>query len=125
MARPLLRRFLAGAPAAALGLLDVLGGRQRELQERYLERCGARAECRIARALVRLAHQAGQARAGEVRIDLPVLQQDLAAMTGASVHTVSRVLGVWEDQGSIETRRGVIFLCALHRLISIAEDLPA
>ena len=46
-------------------------------------------------------------------------------MTGTTLlHTVSRTLSGWEQQGLIETGRERIVVCNPHGLVSIAEDLP-
>ncbi len=38
-------------------------------------------------------------------IDFPLSRQDLAEMTGATLHTVSRTLSAWEERGLVEVGR--------------------
>jgi hypothetical protein len=42
-------------------------------------------------------------------------------MTGATLHTVSRVLSAWEDRGLVESGRQKITLRDPHRIFALAE----
>ena len=42
-------------------------------------------------------------------------------MTGTTLHTVSRILSAWEQQGLVESGRQRITLRNPHRLVEIAE----
>jgi CRP-like cAMP-binding protein len=75
---------------------------------------------RIARALLRLANQAGRTVAQGIEIDFPISRQDIAAMTGTTLHTVSRILSGREQQGLVESGRQRVLRDA-HRLMEIAE----
>jgi CRP-like cAMP-binding protein len=44
------------------------------------------------------------------QIDFPISRQDIAGMTGTTLHTVSRILSAWEDQGIVEGGRQRIVL---------------
>jgi CRP-like cAMP-binding protein len=79
-------------------------------------------ERRIAHALLRLAKQAGRKAGQGVEIDFPISRQDIAEMTGTTLHTVSRTLSAWESQGMIESGRQRIVLRDPHRLFGLAED---
>jgi CRP-like cAMP-binding protein len=78
-------------------------------------------EQRVAHALLRLAQQAGRKVESGVEIDFPISRQDVAEMTGATLHTVSRILSAWEQQGLIEGGRQRIVLRDPHRLFALAE----
>ena len=56
-----------------------------------------------------------------VEIDFPISRQDVAEMTGATLHTVSRILSAWEQQGLVEGGRQRIVLRDPHRLFALAE----
>lgn len=43
-------------------------------------------------------------------------------MTGTTLHTVSRTLGVWEQQGLIERGRQRVVVTDLEALASLAKD---
>jgi CRP-like cAMP-binding protein len=78
-------------------------------------------EQRVAHALLRLAKQAGRKVDAGVEIDFPISRQDVAEMTGTTLHTVSRILSAWEQQGLVEGGRQRIVLRDAHRLHSLAE----
>ncbi len=111
-------------PLIAYHTLRMVAGRFVELQTRYRELATERVERRIARALLRLAQQAGQHDARGVLIDMALSRQDLAEMTGTTLYTVSRTLSQWEQRGIIESGRAWVRVCLHHALVAIAEDLP-
>jgi CRP/FNR family transcriptional regulator, nitrogen oxide reductase regulator len=45
-------------------------------------------------------------------------------MTGTTLHTVSRILSAWEQQGLIEGGRQRIVLREPHKLLVLAEETP-
>lgn len=110
-------------PRIALNALATVGRRFHALQARYRELATERVERRIARAILRLARQAGRRVENGVLIDFPLSRQDIAEMTGATLHTVSRILSAWEQQGLVESGRQRITIRRPHGLVSIAEDL--
>lgn len=117
-------RLMERHPRLALNALGVLAARFRELQDRYRELATERVERRVARALLRLARQAGRRVEGGVLIDLPLSRQDLAEMTGTTLYTVSRILSRWAEKGLVETGRERVLIRHPHGLVVIAEDLP-
>ena len=110
-------------PGIAVNALAIVGKRLLALQSRYRELATERVERRIARAILRLARQAGKRVEEGVLIDFPLSRQDVAEMTGATLHTVSRILSAWEQQGLIASGRQRITIRRPHGLVSIAEDL--
>ena len=42
-------------------------------------------------------------------------------MTGTTLHTVSRILSAWEDQGLVESGRQRISIRDPHKLFTLAE----
>lgn len=121
------RKTIAGLmerhPRIAINALETVGKRFQALQERYRELATERVERRIARAVLRLARQAGKRQPqGGVLIDFPVSRQDIAEMTGATLHTVSRTLSAWEASGLIEGGRQRIVIKNPHGLVKIAEE---
>jgi CRP-like cAMP-binding protein len=93
-----------------------------ETHTRVLEMSTQQVERRVAHALLRLARQAGRKVEQSVEIDFPISRQDIAEMTGTTLHTVSRTLSAWERQGLIESGRQRIVLRDPHRLFALAED---
>jgi CRP-like cAMP-binding protein len=114
--------LLADRPHLSFGLMRLMTGYIKEMQERYRELATERVEQRVGRALLRLAAQSGR-RSEAQGITLSFSRQDLAEMTGTTLYTVSRCLSQWEKQGIIETGRERVTLIAPHELVRIAEDL--
>lgn len=121
------RHLMERHPRFAMNALGTIGGRLQETQARVRELSSERVERRIARALVRLVQQAGKRSArGGVEIDFPISRQDIAEMTGTTLHTVSRTLSAWEEQGIVEGgHRQKVLILRPHALVGIAEDLPS
>ena len=79
----------------------------------------------MAHALLRLAKQAGKKVDAGVEIDFPISRQDVAEMTGTTLHTVSRILSAWESEGLVEGGRQRIVLRDTYRLHNLAEGEEA
>jgi CRP/FNR family transcriptional regulator, nitrogen oxide reductase regulator len=120
---PTMERLMREYPPVAINALTFLSGRLHELQERYRELATERVERRVARAVLRLARQAGRKTETGILIDLPLSRQDLAEMTGTTLYTVSRILSGWEASGLVEIGRERVVIKRGHGLVSIAEDL--
>lgn len=114
--------LVARHPALALNTMGMIGARLQDSQTRVLEMSTQQVERRIAQAVLRLAKQAGRKVDGGVLIDFPISRQDIAEMTGTTLHTVSRTLSAWEDQGLIESGRQRILVRNPHGLFMLAEQ---
>src|SRR5262245_11772523 len=108
-------------PALARNTMQTVGGRLQEAHTRIVEMSTEQVERRIAHALLRLAKQAGRRIDQGVQIDFPISRQDVAEMTGTTLHTVSRTLSAWEQQGLIESGRQRIVILNPHKLFGLAE----
>ncbi|HLW28687.1 MAG TPA: Crp/Fnr family transcriptional regulator [Kiloniellales bacterium] len=97
-------------PQIALNAMRIMGGRTQELQDRVRELQGERVEQRIARTLGRLVVQAGRRTADGIEIDFPLSRQDLAEMVGTTLHTVSRTLAAWEQEGIVRSGRQKVMI---------------
>lgn len=122
---PGMERLMRDFPPLSINALRFLSRRLHELQERYRELATERVERRVARAVLRLARQAGRKTEDGILIDLPLSRQDLAEMTGTTLYTVSRILSGWEVAGLVELGRERVVIKRGHALLSIAEELPA
>ena len=85
-------RLVENNPALATNALQTVGSRLQEAHTRVVEMSTEQVERRVAHALLRLAKQAGRKVEEGVRIDFPISRQDIAEMTGTTLHTVSRIL---------------------------------
>ena len=116
-------RLVAQHPALATNTLQTVGSRLQETHTRVMEMSTQQVERRIAHALLRLAKQAGRKVEQGIEIDFPISRQDIAEMTGTTLHTVSRTLSAWEQEGLVESGRQRVILRDPHRLFGIAEDI--
>ena len=114
-------RLIAKFPTLAAGALQTVGNRLQDTQARVVEMSSEQVEQRVAHALLRLAKQAGRKVERGVEIDFPISRQDVAEMTGTTLHTVSRILSAWEQQGLVEGGRQRIVLRDPHKLFGLAE----
>ncbi len=112
-------------PALAINAMKIVSERMREMQERFRELATERVARRVARALLRLAGQAGRRVEDGVLIDLALSRQDLAEMTGTTLFTVSRLLSDWEAAAIVSAGRRRVVIRSPHALMAIAEDLPS
>ncbi|MDG5497436.1 Crp/Fnr family transcriptional regulator [Niveispirillum sp. BGYR6] len=111
-------------PQIAMNSMAMLGDRLEDLQTRVRQLSTQRVERRVAYALLRLARQAGREVSAGVEISFPLTRQDLAEMTGTTLHTVSRILSAWESDGLTAGGRQQIVVVKPDTLLAIAEDLP-
>jgi CRP-like cAMP-binding protein len=110
-------------PPLSLAVVRNMGKFIEEAHTRLRESSTERVERRIAHAVLRLVRQAGHRVEGGVEITFPITRQDIALMTGATLHTVSRVLSAWEQQGVVDGGRQHLVLRDPHALVRIAEEL--
>ena len=115
-------RLVAEHPSLATNALQTVGARLQESHTRVVEMSTQQVERRVAHALLRLAQQAGRKVEHGVEIDFPISRQDIAEMTGTTLHTVSRTLSAWEQQGLIEGGRQRIVLRDPYKLFQLAEQ---
>ena len=115
-------RLVAKFPALATNTLQAIGSRVQESFTRVVEMSTEQVEQRVAHALVRLARQSGRQVERGIEIDFPISRQDIAQMTGTTLHTVSRILSGWEQAGLIESGRQRIVLCEPEKIHALAEQ---
>ena len=114
-------RLIGKHPGLAVNTLQTVGSRLNEAHTRVVEISTEQVERRVAHALLRLAKQGGRKVANGVQIDFPISRQDVAEMTGTTLHTVSRVLSAWEVRGLVEGGRQRITIRDPHGLFVLAE----
>lgn len=115
-------RLVQKFPALATNTLQTVGTRLQETHTRVLEMSTQQVEQRVAHALLRLAKQSGKKLDHGIEIDFPISRQDIAQMTGTTLHTVSRILSGWEQLGLIEGGRQRIILREPHKIFVLAEQ---
>ena len=122
--RPRIADLAERYPAIGMAAMRIMGGRMTELQARLREMQTEQVERRIAHALGRLVVQAGRRTRDGIEIDFPITRQDLAEMTGTTLHTVSRTLSKWEAGGIVAGGRQKVLVLQPHALVSIAGGIP-
>jgi CRP-like cAMP-binding protein len=116
-------RLTAKYPSLAGSVMQTIDNRLQDTQARVIEISNEQVEQRVAHALLRLAKQAGRKVEAGIEIDFPISRQDIAEITGTTLHTVSRILSAWESQGLVEGGRQRIVLRDPHRLQLLAERI--
>lgn len=114
-------QLVARYPALAMNAMQVIGSRLQDAHTRLREISTEDVERRIAHAVMRLAQDSSDATQGRVEFDFPLSRQDIAEMTGTTLHTVSRVMSAWEAASIVESGRQRLAVRNLQRLSSIAD----
>lgn len=114
--------ILVRYPEVTLKVLDAVGKRLEESQEVIKQLSTFTIEARIAAVLIRLAEKLGERKQKGVLIQLPFSRRDLAAMTGTTVETVSRMMSHFSAIGWISTGRKWVAINDLHALERLAKE---
>jgi CRP-like cAMP-binding protein len=115
------RDLLAQQPCAALNAIRECEGRLRDMERRLRELSNDPVEQRIAHAVVRLTRRLGRRVGHLVEVPFPLSRQDIADMTGTTLHTVSRTLAAWEQRGLVECGRRLVAVADVAGLTALAE----
>ncbi len=75
----------------------------------------------MAHALLKLVQQTGKKTDDGLLIDFPLSRQDIADMTGTTLHTVSRLMTAWEERGLVKSGRQKVTVVQPHKLLLLAE----
>ncbi len=114
--------YLERWPRVSLLLLRTVASRLRDADRKRVEFGALDAGRRVASRLVELAEKFGRTTGGEVRLDLPVSQDELASWTGVSRAAVNKALSVLRTRGWISTGRMSITLHDVPALRAYSED---
>jgi CRP-like cAMP-binding protein len=109
-------------PSFATNTYKTVGSRLQETHTRVVEMSTEQVEQRVAHALLRLVNQTGHKTDQGIEIDFPISRQDIAEMTGTTLHTVSRLLSAWEERGLIVSGRQKVTVKDPHGLVMLAEN---
>lgn len=108
------RALAARYPQINANIATIMASRLHELEQRFCEIATQDVADRLALALLRLADSVGIRRPSGVEVDLG--RQELAELTGTTLHTVSRTLSRWAHAGLILTHRGGVVIPDCERL---------
>ncbi len=118
----IIRDIMARHAAIAVNVVKLLGARYLDIQVRLRELSTEKVERRIAHTILRLAQQAGRRTVRGIEIVFPLSRQDLAEMSGTTLHTVSRTLSAWEERGIVACGRRRVVVAKPPLLEAIAEE---
>lgn len=108
--------FLAKHPQVALRIINVLGGRLRDAQNRLRDLAGERVEQRLASVLLMLSSKLGHT--------LPFTRQEIADMVGTTIETAIRVMSHLKERGIIRSLRGKVIILDKEKLRLLSEGPP-
>ena len=109
-------------PQIAMNVIRIIGTRLKDVQERVRELSTQRVEQRVARAVLRLARQAGHSTVDGTAIEFPLRRKDVADISGTTLHTASRILTAWEKAGLLVSQNQRLTICKPAEIDRIAED---
>ena len=115
--------LLAEEPGITLKVLEFAGSQLEQARSAIQGLTSATAEQRVARTLLRLAERHGESGEDGFLIQLPLPQQDLAAMAGTTTETVSRILSQFRQNGLINSGRRWVAVTNLPALEQLADQL--
>ncbi len=113
--------FATAQPGFGMNTYKTVGSRLQDVQTQVMEMATEQVERRVAHALLRLVQQTGKKTEDGLLIDFPISRQDIAEMTGTTLHTVSRLLSAWEERGLVKSGRQQVTVREPHRLLLLAE----
>lgn len=113
--------MMSKSPQFAAGAIQTVGTRLQDAHSRIRELSTEEVEQRVARALLRLIDDSGKPTNEGILIDFPITRQEIAELTGTTLHTVSRLLSAWKTQGIVTSGRRRITVCAVDELTRLAK----
>ena len=119
-------RMLKNNPDVALEIIQYLGDRLTEAQEKAKVLALAPAEQRLAGLLVNLAHKVGNTGPQGIQLSVRLTRQDLADLVGLTMETTIRIMSRFRKQALVSgTAKSLVIrnLAALHQ-IAMAPSPP-
>jgi CRP-like cAMP-binding protein len=115
------RKVLEAYPQVALKVVDIIAERLRTAHERVRQLSALTSEGRIANILLLLSKKFGESSDVGFLIQTPLTREDLAAMSGTTTETASRVMSQFQKDGLIQTGRKWVSILDQQALERIAE----
>lgn len=112
--------LIVKSPQFASGAIQTVGSRLQDAHSRIRELSTEEVEQRVARALLRMVDDSGTPTDEGILIDFPITRQEIAELTGTTLHTVSRLLSSWKTMGIVTSGRRRITVCSLDELTRLA-----
>jgi CRP-like cAMP-binding protein len=99
------RTHLETAPRVAVALLQIIIARFRDTTIKRSQSAGADTMGRVAARILELGDRYGRTAGGEIEVEMPLSQEELAAWTGSSRAGVAQSLQTMRELGWIRTQR--------------------
>ncbi len=115
------RRVLEKYPSVALKVLEITAARLRAAQDRVRQLSALSVEGRVANVLLVLGKKFGKWSDVGLLIESPLTRDDLAAMTGTTTESASRVMSQFQKDGLIQTGRKWVSILDQKALEQVAE----
>lgn len=103
-------------PTISMKVIDVMGAKIRELQQKLQQFAGHNVNGRILSFLLQLADKHGERKGTHIHIDLPVTNQELANSIGTTRETVNRLLNQLKKQKILQSNRSEIVILDIEAL---------
>ena len=116
---PLLE-VMRASPNLAIGMVEVLAQRLRNMSKRCENISSMDISSRLADVLLTLAEKHGQRSGRDVRIPVRLSQQDLGSMVGATRESVNKQLRHWTQGGVLKQEAGRVIITDFEALRSLA-----
>lgn len=116
------RKVLHDHPTVALRVLDDLAARLEQARRTVRNLSNGTIQQRIAATLLALAEQVGVPHDGGTLLQVPLTRSDLAAMSGTTTESASRVLSRLHRDGIIDTGRRWTSIIDRTRLATLAGE---
>jgi|SRR5690625_1303206 len=113
--------LISRSPQFAASAIQTVGQRLQDAHSRIRELSTEEVEQRVARALLRLIQQSGDQTDDGIEINFPITRQEIAELTGTTLHTVSRLLSAWKNEGIVKSGRRRITVCDVDKLSKLAR----
>lgn len=115
-------RLLETMPSISIKLLGVLAQRLRRLTERAEDIAFLNVSKRLAKAIVKLADEYGQAHGDAVRVSFRLSQQEMGDLVGATRESANKHIRIWEQAGLVAQESGRLIILDLEALRKIGGD---
>ncbi|MBA4493510.1 Crp/Fnr family transcriptional regulator [Paenactinomyces guangxiensis] len=107
---PAFEQLILAMPSLAIKVIDGMGAKIRELQQKLQQFTGYDANSRILSFLLYLADKHGKVKGPRIHIELPMTNQELANTVGTSRETVNRLLNQLKKEQIIEKNRSEMII---------------
>ena len=115
------QQLVRSHPGIAACVLEAMGRHISEVHTRIAELSTEEVERRIAHTVLRLVYRAGEPVNDGLRVAFPITRQDIAEMSGTTMHNASRIMSAWRAKGVVAGGRQGLVVRDVDALERVAE----